>query len=288
MVWMGPSKLRWVQLPTPRISPALEAGHDLVEQADGLIAGLPFGGAAQQVLFGDHFEDRSHVLGHAAVDQHQALLEFLARFGGDLVRPEDLVIGQQAAAADAEFGIALPGRHAVNQLDAGPDAAGVLPAAAGAAQPFAQDGARGKQAAVLLLQPAGKGVNLAGGTHAGRNQAGQQGGGDGEARALGNIVDLADQLDPVAAFSGKTGQQIAQRFGADLHAGRHQAGGDDRGFEQTQVVAREIEYLGERGDIGSGREIHAGKAQHGRVDYAKVGFHWRNRLAGEGEVRQRC
>ena len=56
--------------------------------------------------------------------------------------------------------------HAVDQLDAGPDAAGILPAAAGAAQPFAQDGARGHQAAVLFVQAAGERADLAGGAHA--------------------------------------------------------------------------------------------------------------------------
>ena len=71
--------------------------------------------------------------------------------GGDLVAVEDLVARQQAAAADAELGIALGRAHALDQLDAGPDAAGILPAAAGAAEPFAQNRARGDQPALLLL-----------------------------------------------------------------------------------------------------------------------------------------
>ena len=45
-----------------------------------------------------------------------------------------------------------PARHAVDQLDAGPDAAGILPAAARAAQPLAEDGARRDQAALVLLE----------------------------------------------------------------------------------------------------------------------------------------
>ena len=149
---MGPSKLRWVQPPMAAHVARAQVAQDLVEHADGLLAALPFGFRAQQVFLGDHFEDGADVLRHAAMHQHQALLQLLARFGGDFVAAEDAVAGQQAAAADAEFRIALGGRDALDQLDAGPHAAGILPAAAGAAQPFAQDGARRHQAAVVLRQ----------------------------------------------------------------------------------------------------------------------------------------
>ena len=37
-----------------------------------------------------------------------------------------------------------------------------------------------------------------------------------------------------------------------FHARRHDAGGDHRGLEQAQVIAREIENLGEGGDVGGG------------------------------------
>ena len=121
-------------------------------------------------------------------------------------------MGQQAAAADAEFGIAFAGRHAVNQLDAGPDAAGILPAAAGAAEPLAENGARGHQAAVVLLEPAGERVDLAGGAHAHGDQAGQQVGGDGQARALGNVVHLADDFDAVAGPAGEPREQVGERL----------------------------------------------------------------------------
>ena len=46
---------------------------------------------------------------------------------------------QQPAAADAELRIAVAGQHALDQLHPRPDAAGVLPPAARAADPFAQN-----------------------------------------------------------------------------------------------------------------------------------------------------
>ena len=66
------------------------------------------------------------------------------------VEGENVVAGQQAAAADAVFRVVAAGEFALDELHARPDAAGVLPAAAGAAQPLAQDGARGDEAALVL------------------------------------------------------------------------------------------------------------------------------------------
>ena len=93
-----------------------------------------------------------------------------------------------------------PAVDALDQLDAGPDAAGILPAAAAAAEPLAENGARGHKAPLVLLERAGKRLDLAGGAHARRDQAGQQIGGDGKARALRNVVDLADDFDAVSGL----------------------------------------------------------------------------------------
>src|SRR5260370_20966428 len=97
------------------------------------------------------------------------------------------MIGQQTSAADAEFRIALARFHPVDQLNAWPDAAGILPAAAASAEPFAEDGARRHQSAVVLLERTGEGVDLVSGAHAHRDQAGHQIGGVSQARALRNI-----------------------------------------------------------------------------------------------------
>jgi hypothetical protein len=262
-----------------------QAVHHFVQDADGLAARLPLALAAQQVALGDHLEDRSHVLRHAAVHQHQAVFELLARRGRNLRGIEDAVSRQQAAAADAEFGIALTGGHAVDQLDARPDAARILPAAARPADPFAQNGARGHQAPVGFLQAAGERVDLPGGAHAGRNQAGQQTGGNGQAAALGNVVDLGDDFDSQPRRARQPLQHARQRLGGAFHSGRHHAARDHGGFEQPQVIAREIEDLGHGGDFGDGAQIHAHQAQHRPVDDPHPGFHGR---LGNRRVRARA
>src|ERR1039458_9149273 len=99
--------------------------------------------------------------------------------------------GQQAAAADAELGVPRGCRHAIDELDAWPYPAGILPAAPGTTEPLAQDGACGHQTALLFVQSAGERSHLAGSAHAGGDQAGQQTGGDRESRTFRNPVDLA-------------------------------------------------------------------------------------------------
>src|SRR5438046_2405536 len=103
--------------------------------------------------------------------------------------------GEQAAAADAELGIALDSGDALNQLDAGPDAAGILPSAAGAAEPLTENRAGSDEAAVALGECSGERVDLARRAHADGDEAGQQVGRDGETGALGNIAHAADDLD---------------------------------------------------------------------------------------------
>ena len=127
---------------------------DVVKQGDGLLPRAPFGCAAQQVFLGDHFENGPDVLSHAAVHEHETGLQFGACLGADALEREDGVPGQQAAAADAKLDITLLRVNALNELHAGPDAAGVLPAAAAAAEPLAQDGAGGDQPAVGFLEGA--------------------------------------------------------------------------------------------------------------------------------------
>ena len=124
---------------------------------------------------------------------------------------------------------------------------------------------------------AGERVDLVGGAHAHRNQAGQQIGGDREARALWNVIHLADDFDPVTCLAGEPVQQFRERLRGAFHARRHQAAGDYGGLQQAEIVAREIEDLGDRCDVCRGLQIHAGEAQHGLIDHAEVGFYRRLR-----------
>ena len=57
----------------------LEAAGDFVQQAEGVLTCLPFRGGAQQVFLCHHFENRPDVLGHASMDEHEAVLEQLTR-----------------------------------------------------------------------------------------------------------------------------------------------------------------------------------------------------------------
>ncbi len=117
---------------------------------------MPFGFGAQQILLGNHLQDGADVLCHAAVDEHQAVLQRFAGLRCHFVGAEDAMAGQQPPAADAVFRVIRAGEHARDQFDPRPDAARILPAAAGARQPLAEDGARGDQAAFVLGQLAGE------------------------------------------------------------------------------------------------------------------------------------
>src|SRR5665213_1382757 len=107
------------------------------------------------------------------MDEYQALLKFLASFTRDFVFGKDPVAWKQAPTADAKFGIALRCENTVDELDAGPDTTGILPAATASTQPFANDRARGNESAVMFFHPAGQGIDLTGRTHADSNDAGQ-------------------------------------------------------------------------------------------------------------------
>ena len=113
--------------------------------------------AAQQIFFRDHLQNRADVLRHAAVDEHQSCPAASARVCGIASSPEDVMLRHQATAADAEFRITGPcAMRACDQLDARPDAAGILPAAAGAADPFAENRASRHDAAFASCQPPGE------------------------------------------------------------------------------------------------------------------------------------
>ena len=110
--------------------PGAQVCNDFIEDCAGLQTASPLSLRPQQVALSHHFEDGPNILRHATVHQHQAVLQLLARVESDFRLRENAVVGQQPAAADAEFGIAFGGQHSLDQFDAGPNAARVLPAAA--------------------------------------------------------------------------------------------------------------------------------------------------------------
>jgi hypothetical protein len=92
------------------------------------------------------------------MDEHQALLKFLASFARNIDFSKYPVARKQAPAADAKFGIALRGENAVDELDTRPDATGILPAAAAATEPFAKNRTRGNKSAIAFFHTACQGV----------------------------------------------------------------------------------------------------------------------------------
>ena len=86
-------------------------------------------------------------------------------------------------------------------------------------------------------------------------------------------------FDAVARAPVSTREHIGQRLARAFHAGRHDAGGDHRRFQQAQIIAREIENFGQCGDLRRRLQIDAGQAQHRLVDHAQPGFDRRLRRA---------
>ncbi len=166
--------------------------------------------AAQQVFLGHHLQDRADVLGHAAVDEDQALLQ--QPRGSAATRPPGRGSGGSGSRRPRltpNSGSPSPAGDAADELHARPDAAGVLPAAAGAAEPFAEDRAGERPAALAPPRAAARRASGPGRWRAcSADQRGQQVGGDGQARALGDVVDRADQLQ-AAARADDPRQQVA-------------------------------------------------------------------------------
>ena len=177
-----------------------------------------------------------------------------ARLRRRVVVVEDAVLRQQPAAADAELRIAFAGEHAFDQLHARPDAAGVLPAAAGAAEPFAED-ARAPATSRRSSSCKRPGERLRPGRWPACRRA---------ISAASRLVETASReplgmsLTLLTISRPRPGpdharQQIGQALARAFDARRHDAGGDDRRLEQAEVVLGEIEHLGQVGDVRRAR-----------------------------------
>src|SRR5439155_9488025 len=180
----------------------------------------------------------------------------------------------EPSAADAQLRVAVAGEHAGDKFHAGPDAARVLPAAAGAAEPLAENRAREHEAALGFKQRPGQRRGLAGGAHADADEVGEQIGGDRQARAFRDIVHVADQFQ-AASGADDAREQFGQILAGTFNAWGNDAAGDDGGFKQTEIVFGEIKNVGQVRDVGRSAEVNAGQAQEGFVDGAQVRFHGR-------------
>lgn len=154
---------------------------DVIEVLVALEAGLPLFFVAQEVTSRYHFKDWADIEGEAAMYHDDGTGEALIDVGGELFAGEDGVGGKEATAADGVFGIAFSCFDASDEFDAGPDTAGILPAATGATQPFAEDGAGGDEAPFVFAESAGLLLDLATEAHEAGDNGSKEGSGDGEA-----------------------------------------------------------------------------------------------------------
>ena len=97
---------------------------------------------------------------------------------------------------------------------------------------------------------------------------GEEVGRNGQPRALGDVVDAADDLQPQARPDHR-GEQVGQALPRALQAGRDDAGRDHRCLEQSEVIAGEVEDLLQVGQVGSGAQVDADQAQHRLVNGAE-------------------
>ena len=126
-----------------------------------------------------------------------------------------------------------PASDAFDQFHARPDTAGILPAAARPAQPFAENGARQDEAPLVFLHGPVERCGLAGGPHANADERGQQVGRDRQARTFRDVIDVADDLQ-AAARADNPRQQIGQALARTFDARRHNARRDHRRLQQAQ------------------------------------------------------
>ena len=178
---------------------ALQVAEHFVEDAERLLPAVPLGFGAQQVFLGDHLEDRPDVLRHAAVDEDQAVLQLLARRSAERrsvprivwcgsSRPRLMPNSGSPSPARTPWISLMPGQTPPESCQPPPEPPSHSPRMARAATSRRS----------CFLERAGERLGLAGRAHADGDQGGEQVGRDGQARALGNVVDLADDLEAAA------------------------------------------------------------------------------------------
>ena len=250
----------------PRVAGG-EAGDDLVEHLSRLDPRTPLRFAAEEVFLGHHLEDRTDVLGHAAMDEDERFLKIDAQRHG-------VMSGEEAAATDPELRIPLGGDDPADELRGRPHPAGILPPAATPAEPLTENRPGRHETPLLLVEPACERAGLAGGPHADTDQRGEEVCRNGEPRSLRNPVDRADELQamPGADHGGKN---VGKRLSRSLDPRWHDPRSDHRRLQQPEVIPAEIEHLAEIGDVGRGVEVDARQPQQRLVDDPEIDLHRR-------------
>ena len=159
-----------------------QRAEDLVEKTERFLPRLPFGTGTEEILLCDHFENGSDVLSHPAVNEDEAVLQTFTSDFGNVIVCEKMVPRHQAAARYSVFRVARLRGHTLDQLDPGPNSAGILPAAAAAAEPFTEQRASEHEASFVLLKRTDQRIGLGGGACTNADQRGEKVGGDGQPR----------------------------------------------------------------------------------------------------------
>ena len=144
-------------------------------------------------------------------------------------------------------------------------------------EPLSEKRPRQHHPAFGFEQGPGQRGGLAGRSHADADQGPKQVGGDREARTLRDVVHYRDKFQPAARahHPSQEGREILPRA---FDAGRHNAGGNDRGLEKAKVIFGEVKHFGERGDVCGCSQVDGGEAQDGLVDHAQPGADRRGRF----------
>jgi hypothetical protein len=253
---------------------------DPFEDPQRLLAILPFRLAPEQIFLRDHVQDRPDVLRHPAVDQHQAARQRPVELGdvaGFVRHVENLMRRQEPAPAHAPLGVGFGRRDPLDQLHSRENAARILPPAPRPAQPFPQDRPGDHHRRFLGMKRPGQVPRLPRRTHQDRDQRRQQVRRDGQTRPLGNVVDLAHDLETVAR-TDHLRQELVEPRGGPLERRGDQPGGDHSRLHQSQVIIAKVEQLLERRHILAGVEVDAREPEDRLGDHPHPALDRRDRL----------
>ena len=170
-----------------------------------------------------------------------------------------MMLWHQATTAHAVFRISWTGWTTLNEFDAWPHAAGILPSATRSANPFSQNRTSRHDATIGFFKLTAQCRNLARRPHAHRDQTSQQVSGYSQSRTFGDIVDSAGDFQAQAG-SDHTRKHVRDFTAATFHAGRNQPGSNHRAFDEAEIVAAKVEYFIDVMDFDFGIEINADEA----------------------------
>ena len=253
---------------------APDGPHDPIEIVRLTPPRLPLCPVTEEILVGHQFQDRSHVPGQAPVDQNDGLPEHLVDPVRQLFRRDNPVVGQQPPAADPVFRIAAPGPDPFDDLDPGPEAAGVLPTSARPAEPFPQDRPGGDDPPLVIGRLALHGNDLAGHPHQAGDDGRQKRRGDRHPRTPGEIAYPGDQFDPAPA-SHQFPENLQDGQLIVLEGWRDDPRRDDAGLEEAEVVKIEVEELAGGGDVPGDSQVEGDQPDRRPVDNPAIALNRR-------------